>query len=313
MIHIRPHSRHCPTSTMAAASSSLGAVAAEVTALNDYAAVRYTNIAFLAWMVFDHAITFEAEVARIWTLQWRLPKVLFLINRYVVPPMLIFDGLVPVIFDLPESLCTFIAKWTAWPTILSLATVEIILMLRVFAISGHRKAIRHFLIGLFTCEMIAWVTVSSIIMHETTGVPGGSLFPGCLFSAPKYFYAAWIPPVVFESTIVIITLYYLTAYEWSRKINVTLRVLARDSMIYFLIMFSVLIANLLIARFGRDFLGSLFIAPSSVIACVGAARMMMNLREISTGERNSRTIILDNGVIEFRNPDSTTLGDFELT
>ncbi|KAJ6521040.1 hypothetical protein B0H19DRAFT_1204302 [Mycena capillaripes] len=232
MIHIRPHSRHCPTSTMAAASSSLGAVAAEVTALNDYAAVRYTNIAFLAWMVFDHAITFEAEVARIWTsTPVATPKVLFLINRYVVPPMLMF----PVIFDLPESLCTFIAKWTAWPTILSLATVEIILMLRVFAI----------------CEMIAWVTVSSIIMHETTGVPGGSLFPGCL-----------IPPVVFESTIVIITLYYLTAYEWSRKINVTLRVLARDSMIYFLIMFctSGINRQLLIARFGRDFLGSLFIA-----------------------------------------------------
>ncbi|KAJ7348308.1 hypothetical protein DFH08DRAFT_865728 [Mycena albidolilacea] len=298
-----------PAYTMGS-TSPLGAIAAEETALNDYAAVRYTNIAFLMFMVFDHAITFDTEVDRIWTLKWRPPKVLFLINRYVVPPMLIFDGVAPVIYNLPESLCIFIAKWTSWPTIVSLATVEIILMIRVFAISGHRKTIRIFLVGLFICEMIAWITLSSVILTKTTGAPGGSLFPGCLFSAPKYFFAAWIPAVVFESTIILITVYYLSAYEWSKNVNSTLRILARDSMIYFLIMFSVLLANLFIARFGRDFLGSLLIAPSSVIACVGAARMMMNLREISAEDGPSAS--LDSDVIEFREPCYTTVGDGDV-
>ncbi|KAJ7887156.1 hypothetical protein B0H13DRAFT_2534379 [Mycena leptocephala] len=292
-----------------AADSPLGGISAEVTALNDYAAVRYTNVAFLAFMVYDHAITFDAENM---DTEVATSKVLFLINRYVVPPMLVFDGVVPTIYDLPESLCIFIAKWTAWPTIISLATVEIILMLRVFAVCGEREAIRRFLIGLFACEMIAWITVGSIIISKTTGFPGGSLFPGCLFSAPKYYFAAWIPPVVFESTIVLITLYYLGSYEWSRKVNITLRVLTRDSMIYFLIMFSVLLANLFIARFGRDFLGSLLIAPSSVIACVGASRMMMNLREISAGERNFDSTYFESNGIQFRGPESTTAGDVDL-
>ncbi|KAJ7238204.1 hypothetical protein C8J57DRAFT_1727677 [Mycena rebaudengoi] len=313
-----------------AANSTLGAISAEVSALNDYAAVRYTNIAFLCFMVYDHSITFEAEVSRIWTLKWRLPKILFLINRYVVPPMLIFDGVVPAIYNLPESLCTFITKWTSWfvpgfginlshlqitpnarPTIISLGTVEVILILRVSAVCGHREAIRRFLVGLFACEMIVMVTLSSIIMSKTTGFPGGDLFPGCLFWAPKYFYAVWIPAVVFESTIILITRYYLSAYEGSKQVNVTLRVLARDSMIYFLIMFSVLLANLFIARFGRDFLGSLLIAPSSVIACVGAARMMMNLREISTGEGTPHSRHFENvdNTIEFREPQPTTVGD----
>ncbi|KAF8177338.1 hypothetical protein K438DRAFT_2022297 [Mycena galopus ATCC 62051] len=239
-----------------AAISPLGAMAAEVTDLNDYAAVRYTNIAFVTFMVFDHAITFDTEVARIWTLQWRLPKVLFLINRYV--------------------------------------------------------AIRTFLIGLFICVMIAWVALSLVIMQEKTGSPGGFLFPGCLFSAPTYFFAAWIPAVVFESTIVLITLYYLSAYEWSTEINVTLRVLARDSVIYFLIIFSILVSNLFIARFGRDFLGSLLIAPSSVVACVGAARMMMNIRELD-GERGPRTTTLHRNTMEFRGARSTTVGNVGTT
>ncbi|KAF7345743.1 hypothetical protein MVEN_01594500 [Mycena venus] len=292
-----------------AATSPLGAISAEVSALNDYAAVRYTNIAFLMLMVYDYAITLDTEVTRIWTLQWRLPKVLFLINRYVVPPMLIFDGIVPTLYNLPDSLCTFVAKWTTWPTIISLATVEIILMLRVFAVCGHRQTIRTFLICLFTCDMIAWLTMSLLIMSKTIGSSGGSIFPGCLFSAPKYFYAAWIPPVVFESTIILITLYYLSAYQWSKKVNITLRILARDSMIYFFFMFSVLLTNLFIARFGRDFLGSLFIAPSSVIACVGAARMMMNISETSPREVGPPSTYLEDE-IEFRDPDfTTTLGD----
>ncbi|KAJ6451278.1 hypothetical protein C8R45DRAFT_91220 [Mycena sanguinolenta] len=300
------------TSPMAA-TSPLGAISAEVTALNDYAAVRYTNIAFLMFMVFDHAITFETEVTRIWTLQWRLPKVLFLINRYVIPPMLIFDGVVPTLYNLPESLCTFVAKWTSWPTIISLGTVEIILMVRVLAICGHRKRVRNFLIVVFLCAMAAWITLSSKIMAKTTGSPGGILFPGCLFSAPKYFFAAWIPPVAFESTIILITLYYLSKYEWSH-INLTLRVLARDSMLYFLIMFSVLIANLFIAKFGRDFLGSLLIAPSSVIACVAAARMMMNIREVADADvvLQPRSVQSNLPAIEFSTPASTTMGDGEV-
>ncbi|KAJ7114860.1 hypothetical protein C8R44DRAFT_984229 [Mycena epipterygia] len=294
-----------------------GSFAGAVTALNDYAVVRYTNVAFLTFLVYDHAITFDTEVSRIWTLPLGLPKVLFLINRYVVPPMLIFDGVVPAIYDLPESLCTFIAKWTTWPTIISLGTVELILVIRVLAISGHRKELRTFLAGLFICEMIAWITLSVLILTRTTGFPGGYIYPGCLFSAPTYFYTAWIPPVVFESILILTTLYNMGRYhyQWSKEgarsryVTSALGILARDSLIYFLFIFSVLLANLFIARFGRDFLGSLLIAPSSVIACVGAARMMMNLRELSTREDDPRTTRTDPNLneLEFRDPQSTSL------
>ncbi|KAJ6555705.1 hypothetical protein DFH09DRAFT_1491976 [Mycena vulgaris] len=282
--------------------------------------VHECGILGTTFLVYDHVITFDVEVSRIWTLPLGLPKVLFLINRYIVPPMLIFDGTVPTIYDLPDSLCNFIAKWTSWPTIISLATVELILIIRVLAICGQRKIVRLCLTGLFIwkskrCEMIAWVTLAVLIMNRTTASLGGQLFPGCLFSAPTYFFAAWIPPVVFESIIILITLYNMSLYHWSKEVNATrvnsaLRILARDSMIYFLIMFSVLLSNLFIARFGHDFLGSLLIAPSSVIACVGAARMMMNLREL-TGDEDPRTRNFEIHELEFRDPPTTTAGDFE--
>ncbi|KAG5731869.1 hypothetical protein E4T56_gene13796 [Termitomyces sp. T112] len=65
--------------------------------LSDYAALRYTNVAFLMLLIYDHIITFGDEVSRIWPLPWQLPKVSFLVNRYLIPPMLLFNGLTPSI------------------------------------------------------------------------------------------------------------------------------------------------------------------------------------------------------------------------
>ncbi|KAJ4489731.1 hypothetical protein C8J55DRAFT_486899 [Lentinula edodes] len=53
---------------------------------NDYPAVKYTNAAFLS-------------------LPWKLPKFLFVINRYIVPPML---------------LCQFVAKFSPWYFLVSM-------------------------------------------------------------------------------------------------------------------------------------------------------------------------------------------------
>jgi len=68
----------------------------------------------------------------------------------------------------------------------------------------------------------------------------------------------------------------------SDGVGPTLRLLARDSMVYFVVMFAFLFANLVIARVG----GGLLIGPSSVIACVAAARMMMNVRGLSVNDRD---------------------------
>ncbi|KAF7312853.1 hypothetical protein MKEN_00969500 [Mycena kentingensis (nom. inval.)] len=230
-----------------------------VDTLNDYAAVRYTNVAFIALMIYDHIVTVDAEVSRIWTLRWSLPKVLFLINRYLVPPMLIFDTIIQTLFNLSEDTCAFVARWTAWPIIVSLGTVDWILLLRVFAISGHRPALRYILYIFFSISLAAWIALSALITARTHGTPGGAFFPGCLYSAPVYFYAAWIPGVVFESVIILLTLYYCYFYYSAKMVNPTLRVFARDSMLYFTAMFSFLLTNLFTARFGKDFLGSLFI------------------------------------------------------
>ncbi|TFK61514.1 hypothetical protein BDN72DRAFT_849590 [Pluteus cervinus] len=270
---------------MASTTSSPDAVAAEVAALlpllSDDGMVKYTNIAFLMLLVYDHAITFDQEVERIWVLPWRLPKFLFMINRYLVPPTLFFGGIIPSVDDLSPGvrICKFDGKWTSWPTIVALATVEIMLILRVVALYSHDKRVTIFLITAFIVQITAYITLSVMIMNGTTGSPGGDVFSGCLFSAPAYFWVAWLPPVCFESVIVVLTLYKVLQYKL--QVSAVLNVYARDSLLYFLSMFSILLSNLLLARFGTGFMGALLIAPSSVVACVAVARMTMNMRQFT--------------------------------
>ncbi|KAF5376284.1 hypothetical protein D9615_008518 [Tricholomella constricta] len=262
--------------------------------LEGYIAVRYTNVAFLMLLVYDHIITFDDEVSKIWTLPWRLPKVLFLVNRYIIPPMLLslrrIDTVDPagkpnvrplenwrVTFDAFFPRCVFIAKWTTWPTILSIGTVDIILILRDLHVQdGQPKKLTRFLVGLFVVTLAAWLGIAMTVMAKTSSMPGGELFTGCLFSAPSYFYSAWIPPVCFEIVIIALTVYKVMKYE---TMSPTLRVLARDSIVYFAFIFFILLANLFIARYGRGFLGALMIVPCSVVACIAAARMTMNIRD----------------------------------
>jgi len=130
----------------------------------------------------------------------------------------------------------------------------------------------------FITETAVFIALAILIMKGATGTHGGSLFSGCFLKEVAYFYVVWIPPVLFESVIIVMTLYKVVQFQKTSP-SPLIYLLARDSLVYFVIMFSFLLANLLLARFGRGFLNTLLIVPSTVVACIAASRMSMNMRE----------------------------------
>ncbi|KAJ4470783.1 hypothetical protein J3R30DRAFT_3408059 [Lentinula aciculospora] len=73
-------------------------------AFNDYAAVKYVNAVFLTILIYDHILSIDSE-----TLPWKLPKFLFFMNRYIVPPMLFL-----LTSQFRWYMCRFVAKFTPW-------------------------------------------------------------------------------------------------------------------------------------------------------------------------------------------------------
>jgi len=86
------------------------------------------------------------------------------------------------------------------------------------------------------------------------------------------FRETWIPYVIFDGIVVILTMYKVFSYRG--HMNTTIRLLARDSIVYFIIMFCTFLFNAL----GENIQGVVTSLPGECVACIAVARMMMNIR-----------------------------------
>ncbi|KII84905.1 hypothetical protein PLICRDRAFT_45740 [Plicaturopsis crispa FD-325 SS-3] len=249
-------------------------------------AVRYITLAFSILILYDHFITLDTEIQRIWPLKWRLPKVLFMINRYIASPLIVFIGVAPCFPRMSLAVCN------AWDhssiqtaaTIIAVGTAELILIPRVAALYGNNKMVYIALIFLFLAELGTVLAVMTLVHGpKNNPIPELSLIlDGCFSLGSTVVYQLWIPPVVFESVVIIFTLqkwFQLALY--TAPGSSTLRLLVRDSLIYFILMFASLLANMIVDRYSQWYMRSLLLGPSSSIACIAAARMMMNLQSLA--------------------------------
>jgi len=251
--------------------------------------LTYSALAFSACLAYDQLITFDIEVARIWTLSGGLPKFIFFVNRYVVVSILITNGIVIAIlggsFEMSEMLTprylrssVFMAYWQPWVSVVALMTVGTIQTIRVSALYGQSKYLPRLLKCLLLCAMVAEVVNTSILTKNTSASLSNERATGLLGVPPKDAYSLWIPFACFEGIIMTLTMYRVIPYR--NNLSPTLRMFARDSIIYFSIMFSSLLCCLFLIKFDPA-VGTIFVHPSNCIACIAVSRMMLNIRGLS--------------------------------
>jgi len=195
---------------------------------------------------------------------------------------LFFNGLYPSIYNISPAVCDFAGKWTPWLTLLSITTIQLLLVIRVHVICNS-KSITLFIGLTFIACIISFIVIAIWVLRGMSAASGGPDFPGCIFQGSAYTWAAWIPPTVFEMVIVFLTVYKLVQYRQTSM----LYVVTRDSLVYFTVMFSALLGNLLLSRFSDGYYSALLVLPSSVIACIAVARMTMNVRQFADPEEYS--------------------------
>jgi hypothetical protein len=243
---------------------------------------RYITLAFATLVLYNHLITLDIEVERIWTLKWGLPKVLFLTSRYVVPPLLMITVIGQIGYPLLFSFCKFEVQFGTPIVILSLVTAQLVLLMRVSALYGHNKFWLSFLLCFFTCQLAVVIAATVITIKMQTPELYYQFIPGCWYnynvtqSSLRWEYSWWIPFICFDGVLLILTLIKAFSY-WDHNFNPTIRLLARDSIVYFAIMFGCVVMNIT-AYFNST--GS-FSMPAEWIACIAVSQMMMNIRSLA--------------------------------
>jgi len=243
---------------------------------------NYIKLAVVTLVFYDHLITFSMEVERIWTLKWGLPKFLFLVSRYVIPPMLMIGIIGNIGYPLILSFCTFEVHYGIVIRFMSLIVAELILLIRVSAIYGHNRIILSFLTCLFLGHLAGVIIVvifsekifDTAIYYEF--LPGCWTFVNGSPSGARWNSSWPIPFICLEATLLILTL--AKAFSYWNYSYITIKLLARDSIIFFAIMFVCLLENIIVVSGGRWLI---VLIPTEWIACMAVSRMMLNIRGLT--------------------------------
>jgi len=105
----------------------------------------------------------------------------------------------------------------------------------------------------------------------------------------------WIPFICGDGILLILTL--AKAFSYRDQFNRTIRLLARDSVLYFIPMFASLVWNVVAQSSARP---GLLMVPSEWIACISVSRMMLSIRSLTFNEPlttqrlNFSTLIFEN-------------------
>jgi len=220
-----------------------------------------------------------------------------LTSRYVVAPLLfvrmigrdyVFNpGLVcspVIILDCSGSQLLsscFFELFQRGVAAVSLIVSELILVIRVSALYGHNKIVLGFLAFFFTCQVAALISEIVIETKMMTPVLNYNYLPGCwmqLEGGENHFrwYNSWcFPFLCFDGILLILTL--VKALSYRDNFNPTIRLLARDSILYFVIICAIQVANIAVAF--KAIVN--FNIPVGCVACIAVSRMMMNIQSLA--------------------------------
>jgi hypothetical protein len=238
---------------------------------------NHLRIAFIAFLLYDHLITLDKEVEWIWTLRWRLPKIIFLINRYILSSFIVLFLIPENIFPLPLSFCNFLNKFIGWLPIFNFFAAELMMIIRVASLYGHRKLVVWSLSGLFVLSLTSSIATQVLYMDDLHTFLDYKFLPGCsswIHESSDIEWRNWVPSLWLEGVLMLLTAYKVISYR--NTMNVTITILARDSVAYFVLVFVGLV--LAVADAIHTFIKFPVLEATVCIVSIAVGRMMMNIR-----------------------------------
>ncbi|KAJ7777785.1 hypothetical protein B0H14DRAFT_3587215 [Mycena olivaceomarginata] len=242
-----------------------------VVALENVLTTRYLSAAGYVVLLYDHLLTLDDEVKYVWSAPGTIAKVLFLTLRYMVPLFLTGETIMVswlsqclMLREPPSSnkVAGFglelalpscktwisLATYAGW---FSITMSNFLVLLRIWTTlpRGHRlitwSLVFFLVMQLASLGVTTWV-ISNMIPVLFFDTAGGF----CSFSAKPNVAGLWIPGLIFE-VVVFLTVCWNAldrprALGTDSETHIT-RILFRDGVIYFIILFVLRVSNTVIA------------------------------------------------------------------
>ncbi|KIM75645.1 hypothetical protein PILCRDRAFT_827079 [Piloderma croceum F 1598] len=176
--------------------------------------------------------------------------------------------------------CKFGADFLTWSPILNVGVAELLMIVRVCSLYGHSKYTIWSLGGIFILALSATAVFQVLFMRTYIIVLYYEFLPGCygVMTSTSEQWHVWIPALAFEGILMLLTIYKVIS-SYYNQMNRTITVLARDSMVYFVIAFVGL--ALTVANSIHAIVVFSILLPIQCIISIAVGRMMMNIRGLN--------------------------------
>ncbi|TFK63432.1 hypothetical protein BDN72DRAFT_321713 [Pluteus cervinus] len=259
------------------------------TGVRDIQLTRYAALASSVIIVYDHLITIDAEVTLIWRSSWSLGKVLFIINRYYTLLSVAYYDYALFSPYLTDEVSLIFFKWQGWTGLFAFVIAEIILQMRLYALYFLNKKVLFLMVFLFVGSVSASGVILALLLQKITMVdshPGA----GIVFCTPTglshSFWTFWVPLLGFETFLCIMALF--RGFQTFKKDGSLfqsgrhlVRILIRDSVLFYLVMFGAYFTNVLMWLLARQTLLEVPIGFSVALSCVLGNRIILNVRQVN--------------------------------
>ncbi|KAF8464349.1 hypothetical protein JB92DRAFT_3064495, partial [Gautieria morchelliformis] len=227
----------------------------------------YSALASLVVLVYDHAITFDAEVMNIWRGPRTLGKLLFLWTRYFGLSSLIIQVTVMSHGSLSNKV------------LIASVSVDIILLTRVYAVYNRNKQLLYGMVGFQLITAATTIVLYVFYIPAGVGLPSIHNLTGCASpSVSRNLGACLFPRIASEAILCLLMLYK----QWDRYRNEIgssqLKPLVQDSIIYFFrSILAVHLTNLLVLYLAPRGLVLTAAGWEFAIPCTMGCRLLLNL------------------------------------
>ncbi|KIJ53735.1 hypothetical protein M422DRAFT_241979 [Sphaerobolus stellatus SS14] len=210
------------------------------------------NLAASAFLFWDQLITMREEIELIWCTKWSLVTIVFFISRYVTFTIraieLVFYTNVSHLLH-PSVTGCFIWIWfeaLSGHTVIS--TVEILMMMRIYAFYGRNKNLLIFLFALFTIEhAISLYFLAKTVPHFQiflNTLPPSLRVSVCIVGKiPDIFTNYWIPCLAFQFILFVLLIAKFFHTKWNTTLSTPhlLAIFVRDGAWAFALIFAALL------------------------------------------------------------------------
>ncbi|KAF8528568.1 hypothetical protein JB92DRAFT_3093043 [Gautieria morchelliformis] len=231
-------------------------------------------VAALTYLSYDHVITFDTEIAYVWKTPWSLGKGLFIFNRYFGLIWFLITVYVSFRSFLTNKVCYRYNIWMTTSAILPHVSTGCILVSRIHAVYNCNWKVTYITAGTQVISGISSVLLN--FLNFPGGVAGPHGLPGCYFGRPVYF--VWVSPLVGHTVLCLFMLHRAWRMYVQDGNSPLLHLIVRDSVLYFLTIFPILLFNCIVNFLGPPSGGAGFLWASAVTCAVGS-RLLLNMRE----------------------------------